>query len=287
MAGYEHIGAINCNTDFDASILRDKTAIVTGGANGIGEAYVRALIGAGVSVCIGDLDVAGGQKLAAEFPQQAKFVKCDTTSWEEQVHLFESAASFSPTGKIHYVVANAGIIKEDEVFAHAGDNAALKKPDLTIMDINVIGSLYTTKLATHYFVMQNGQTSSMAQEDTCLILIGSGAAFLDCLRIPQYSASKWAMRGIMHALRRTAYHYGSRVNVISPWYVKTKILSEQDFERVRGLGVEFALAEDAARKWAATGYIDFDIDDYPENELIKEIQEDQMKGAEAEKGLFP
>ena len=125
MAGYEHTGPIDCNTDFDASILRGKTAIVTGGANGIGEAYVRALIGAGVSVCIGDLDVAGGQKLAAEFPQQAKFVKCDTTSWEEQVHLFESAASFSPTGKIHYAVANAGIIKEDEVFAHAGNAKVL------------------------------------------------------------------------------------------------------------------------------------------------------------------
>lgn len=85
------------------------------------------------------------------------------------------------------------------------------------MDVNVTGTLYTTKLATHYFVKQNGHASSKAQEDTCLILIGSGAAFLDCLRIPQYSASKWAMRGIMHALRRTAYHYGSRVNVISPW----------------------------------------------------------------------
>jgi len=43
----------------------------------------------------------------------------------------------------------------------------------------------------------------------------------------------------------------------------------------------------SARKWAAKGYIDFDIDDYLGNELIKEIQEDQMKGAEAGKGLFP
>lgn len=85
------------------------------------------------------------------------------------------------------------------------------------MEVNVTGTLYTTKLATHYFIKQNGQIPSDKQDDTCLILIGSGAAFLDCLRIPQYSASKWAMRGIMHALRRTAYHYGSRVNVISPW----------------------------------------------------------------------
>lgn len=42
----------------------------------------------------------------------------------------------------------------------------------------------------------------------------------------------------------------------------------------------------SARRWAARGYIDLDIDDYPGNDLIKEIQEDQMKGAEAERGLF-
>jgi len=87
------------------------------------------------------------------------------------------------------------------------------------MDVNVTGVLYTTKLATHYFIKQNGEKPSESQDDTCLILMGSGAAFLDCLRIPQYSASKWAARGIMHALRRTAFYYGSRVNVISPWSV--------------------------------------------------------------------
>ena len=326
MPPYEHTGPVDCDVDFDTANLKGKTAIVTGGANGIGEAYVRALISVGAYVCIGDLDVNNGTKLADEFQEQARFVRCNTTNWEDQVHLFETAASLSPTGKVHYVVANAGIIRADDVFAYSGmvktplasleykltllisgDGSSPQKPDLTTIDVNIRGTLYTTKLATHYFIKQNGQTPSDNQEDTCLILIGSGAAFLDCLRIPQYSASKWAMRGIMHALRRTAFYYGSRVNVISPWYVKTNILSEEDFENVRKLGVEFALAEDAgqcllrilsdtsvnghsffisARRWAKRGYIDFDIDDYPGNELIKEIQEDQMKGAPVEKGLL-
>lgn len=90
-------------------------------------------------------------------------------------------------------------------------------------------------------------------------------------------------------------------------YVKTKILSEEDFAQVKDLGVEFALAEDAgncllrilgdrnvnghsffiaAKKWAASGFMDLDLDDYSGNELIKEIQEDQMRGAPVEKGLF-
>jgi short-subunit dehydrogenase len=115
------------------------------------------------------------------------------------------------------VVANAGIHRKDEVFAYAGDDSTLAKPDLATIDVNLIGTLYTSKLASHYFIKQNGQQPTESQEDTCLILIGSGAAFLDCPRAPQYSATKWAMRGIMHSLRRTAFYYRSRVNLISPW----------------------------------------------------------------------
>jgi NAD(P)-dependent dehydrogenase (short-subunit alcohol dehydrogenase family) len=184
-------------------------------------------------VVIADLDVDAGNKLEKELiqyvypekrtfvstnPVSVKFIKCDTTSWDDQVHLFAAAASFSPTGRISFVVANAGIHRKDEVFAYSGDDKAPQKPDLTTIDVNLIGTLYTSKLASHYFIKQNGQKHSGSQEDTCLILIGSGAAFLDCPRAPQYCSTKWAMRGIMHSLRRTAFYYGSRVNVISPWY---------------------------------------------------------------------
>lgn len=176
-----------------------------------------------------------------------------------------------------------------------------------MIDTNIVGSLYTCKLAQHYFIKQNGQIQSSQQDDTCLVLIGSGASFLDCLRGPQYECSKWAMRGIMHCLRRTAYHYGSRVNVIAPWYVKTNILSAEAFNAVQQQGVQFATTEDAgqcllrilsdvsvnghsifvsARRWAPRGYIDFDIDDYAPGSLLDEIQTDQLKGAEADKGLF-
>jgi NAD(P)-dependent dehydrogenase (short-subunit alcohol dehydrogenase family) len=92
-----------------------------------------------------------------------------------------------------------------------------RKPNLGIIDVNLYGTMYTVKLALHYFVKQNGAEVSPSQEDTCLVLIGSGAAYFDVPRTPQYCSSKWAMRGIMHALRRTAFYYGSRVNMISPW----------------------------------------------------------------------
>lgn len=90
-------------------------------------------------------------------------------------------------------------------------------------------------------------------------------------------------------------------------YVRTSILPESAFQHVEGAGVAFASAEDggklllrilgdgringrqlfmAPRKWAAEGYLDFEIDDYEGNELLEEIQRDQLKGAPVEEGLF-
>lgn len=89
-------------------------------------------------------------------------------------------------------------------------------------------------------------------------------------------------------------------------YVETKILSKEAFDHVKSLGVEFATLADAGdcllkivsdkqmnghslflspRKWAPRGYQDLALDDY-EDELLKEITRDQLKGSEAEEKLF-
>jgi NAD(P)-dependent dehydrogenase (short-subunit alcohol dehydrogenase family) len=142
----------------------------------------------------------------------------------------------TPSGTIDHVVANAGIAIDDEVFSYDGTGSLgrgisfkanvgpigpeypSKPPNLKTIEVNLHGALYTTKLAMHSFIRQNGTDgSASSQADTSLTLIGSGAAFLDCPRGVQYQSTKWGARGIMHALRRTAHYHGSRVNMISPW----------------------------------------------------------------------
>lgn len=256
---------------------------------------------------IGDRNASAGQKLTSE-PSRTKFVQCDVTEWDDQARLFKEAAAISPSGKIHYVIANAGITNRDDVFSFDGADQGPHRPDLKIIDVNLKGVLYTAKLAMHYFVLQNGQTPRQSQEDTCLILISSGAGFLDVPRSPQYCSTKWAIRGIMHSLRRTAFYYGSRINVIAPWYVRTNILSEEEFNAVQAAGVEFARAEDAAecalrifsdktihgkslficpRKWAPRGYRDLDLEEYRGDQLLDEIQVDQIRPSPVELGLSP
>lgn len=312
MLPYKYTGPVDLTRPLDTSKLTGKTAIVTGGANGIGEGYVRALISQGVYVVIADLNQERGRALESELPN-AKFVKCNVTSWDDQLNLFKTAVALSPTNKIQYVVANAGMINADTVYDVSSAATDLDRdptePGLQTIDVNLKGTLYTTKLALHHFVKQNGVTPSCDQADTALVLIGSGASYLDGPRSPQYAATKWAMRGIMHSLRQTSHFHGTRVNMISPWYIKTSILSQEQFEHVTSAGVQFATLEDAqgallrlvsdtsingkslfvgARRWEPakeTGYWDLDVDDH-HDDLHKQIQEEQMWAVPVSLGLF-
>ncbi|KAK5693022.1 hypothetical protein LTR97_010498 [Elasticomyces elasticus] len=97
MASFHTTKPVDCDVDFETSYLAGKTVIVTGGCSGLGEAYVRAL----TSV-------------------NSIFVKCDVSIWEDQVEVFRQAAAFSSSGRIDYVIANAGVASPEGVFAYDG-----------------------------------------------------------------------------------------------------------------------------------------------------------------------
>lgn len=60
MPKYKYSGPVDSSVPINASNLKDKRAIITGGASGIGEGYVRALAAAGAYVCTGDLNGSVG-----------------------------------------------------------------------------------------------------------------------------------------------------------------------------------------------------------------------------------
>ena len=143
--------------------------------------------------------------------------------------MFKAAISKSPHHSCDIVIANAGVSGIDDVFKLDGSTYLPKrrgdllivtdpesepiKPDLRIVNINMIGVLYTAKLAMHYF-----RTQPMSESrDRLLILQGSLAGYLDQPGSPQYAASKYGLRGMMKSLRRTVGQQDMRVNYIGPW----------------------------------------------------------------------
>ncbi|KAF4539099.1 Short-chain dehydrogenase/reductase SDR [Lasiodiplodia theobromae] len=243
---------VDCNTDFDVGAVRGKTAIVTGGAQGIGESYVRALVNAGAYVVIGDIASKPAEKLVSEFPDQLHFAKCDVTQWPDQVALFRAARTFSPTSLIHIVVANAGISTSvDSIFATNEESldAEPAEPSLAMVDVNYKGVLYTTKLALHCFRRQHAAAlaDGAPPPETSLVLQGSIAAYLDASTFCQYASGKWAVRGLMRSLRRVVGAHGTRVNTICPSFLRTALVPPQLIEHLDANGIALASGEDAGQ----------------------------------------
>jgi NAD(P)-dependent dehydrogenase (short-subunit alcohol dehydrogenase family) len=222
MQPYEDHGPVHPNTDFPTDHVQGKTAIVTGGANGIGEAYVRHLVRAGAFVVFGDVDEESGRHIESELgTDKAQFVVCDVTQWKPQLEMFKHALTNSTKHRVDIVIANAGISGSDDVFHNNPGLEEPEEPMLNIVKVNGLGVLYTTKLALHYFRRQR-QLDPQASQDQLLILQGSLAGYVDLKGALQYGFCKWGMRGLMRNLRRTEHEHNTRVNYIAPTYVRSE-----------------------------------------------------------------
>ena len=164
---------------------------------------------------IADINENAAKKIQQEFPETSAAVKCDVTSWSDQLAAFKKALEISPSKRIDIVVANAGIGGNDSVAMNDISKDEPDEPKLATLDININGVFYTTKLALWYFEKQN---AGEHKGDCSLVLQASLAGYLD-LNAPQYAASKFAVRGLMRALRRQVGQNGIRVSLIAPWYV--------------------------------------------------------------------
>ena len=215
MATYQDSGPVDCTAAINKENVKGRTAIVTGGASGIGEAYVRALVGAGAYVVVADLNDKAGNAIQQELSGLTTFVRCNVTSWDDQLSVFKKAKEVSPSSSIDIVVANAGISAYDEIFFNDISTDEPEKPAMPIIDVNLTGVLLTTKLALWYFQKQNADGP---KRERCLVLQSSMAGYVDLQGITQYTTSKFGVRGLMRGLRRTEGANGIRVNLIAPWY---------------------------------------------------------------------
>lgn len=114
---YTYTGPVDHTIPTDRSRAAGKSVIVTGGANGMGEACVRDFVRAGAFVTIADSDDARGRELERELNDAAAadgrevcvFVKVDIRDWDQVKAVFETARTRSPSRSVDVVLANAGI----------------------------------------------------------------------------------------------------------------------------------------------------------------------------------
>ncbi|USW50069.1 Putative short-chain dehydrogenase/reductase SDR, NAD(P)-binding domain superfamily [Septoria linicola] len=234
--------AIPADTLPDVSSLSGKSVVLTGGASGIGEQYMRSFVKAGSFVTFSDLATERGEQLATELgAEHVAFVQGDVLNWKDQTTLFKAALEKSPSKTIDIVIANAGIGGKDDVLEHEEDESGDPiEPQLATLKVNTVGVFYTIKLALYYFPKQ----PEVGDRDRCIIITSSLSGYLDHKYAPQYNASKHGVRAIMKSLRRSGPEQKIRVNLIAP-FIATRIAPQEMWDQVKASGIDFCDVEDA------------------------------------------
>ena len=98
---------------------KEKIAIITGSAGGLGKEFASRLLHWGCKVCISDINEQLGEKTRAEFSEiygneKVNFVKCDVRRHEEVRNLFQATKEYFNTDRIDILVNNAGVTDSDK-----------------------------------------------------------------------------------------------------------------------------------------------------------------------------
>lgn len=124
--------------------LKSRTAIITGGANGIGAEVVRLFHSHGANVVIADLPSAksAAASLIASLSSNVVFIPADILDWKSMVLLFKK--TIETFGSIEVVVANAGMMESKPFFEFDVDEAgdlAESRESQRIIDVNLKGTM--------------------------------------------------------------------------------------------------------------------------------------------------
>ncbi|KAF2127397.1 NAD(P)-binding protein [Dothidotthia symphoricarpi CBS 119687] len=227
--------------DFDNPFPTDftgKRVLITGGASGIGAATARMFASKGAHVVIADLDRQAGETLAAELQQH--FVQVDVASWDSQVAMFAAALRVLPAQEIDILITSAGVGGSDswnmvpcspmELLQRAEH---IQAPSTSCIDIGLTGCMNSIYLGTKYAM---GLTSDQ-HGDKSVILLGSFAGYNGLANRPDYTATKWAVRGIFRCLRQTLLPLGARANLLAPTFVATPMTAHL-VEKLTSQGVQ-------------------------------------------------
>jgi NAD(P)-dependent dehydrogenase (short-subunit alcohol dehydrogenase family) len=217
--------------------LNGSSAIVTGGASGIGAAVARQVAARGARVVIADLNAEKGEALAEEIG--GLFARVDVTESEQITAAVEAAGEVAP---LRACVNSAGIgfaqrtIGRDGQIGSAHDLDAFKR----VVAINLVGTFDMTRQAAT--VMSRHEPDADGQRGA-IVNVASIAAFDGQIGQASYSASKGGVVGLTLPVARDLAASGIRLNTVAPGLVDTPIYdafpNPEEFKANLGANVLF------------------------------------------------
>lgn len=189
--------------------LKDKVAIVTGSARGLGAAMVRRLAEEGAKVIVADIQQEQAQATAQALRDQGFAAHCvvgDITKAADVQRLVDdTVATF---GGVHVIVNNAGLPRDKYLVKMTEDDWDL------VMNVMLKGAFLATKAVMPHFIQQGwGRVINI-----------SSRAHLGNATQANYSAAKAGLIGMAKALAIEEGRYGVTVNCIAPGFMETEMV---------------------------------------------------------------
>jgi NAD(P)-dependent dehydrogenase (short-subunit alcohol dehydrogenase family) len=220
----------------DVKIFRDKVAVITGGASGIGRALGQALVEAGAVVVLADNNGPLCAETARALGERAHAVVVDVTDAAQVARAIEDTVATH--GRIDYLFNNAGI-------AIIGEASAMTLADWDrIVDVNLRGVVHG--VAAAYPIM-------IRQGHGHIVNTASLAGLLPSPHLAAYAATKHAVVGLSVSLRVEAATHGVNVTAICPGFIDTplkdnaKLLGLDRDRMLEAIPSELMSADDCAR----------------------------------------
>ena len=191
--------------------LSGKVVIITGASSGIGAATARALAPLGCRLALAARSTDRLRALADALGPEALPVTADVRSGADVARLV--AQSVERFGRVDVLFANAGIYIPGEVAEGDPDAWA------ALMDVNINGVLRCIHAVLPHMT---------AQRSGDILVTSSISGFVDIHWEPVYSASKHAIQGLVHTLRRQVAPHGIRVGALAPGKVANELWGVTD-----------------------------------------------------------
>ncbi|MCR5019771.1 2-dehydro-3-deoxy-D-gluconate 5-dehydrogenase KduD [Ruminococcus sp.] len=188
----------------DMFSLAGKVAVVTGSDTGLGQGISKAFVEAGAKVLgVSRSPSTKTQQLLGE--ENFKYITADLSSLDAVSDIIGTAVK--EFGKLDILVNNAGIIKREDSIDFSVENWDL------VMNVNCRTLFFLSQAAAKQFIRQGSGGK--------IISIASMLSYQGGIRVPSYTASKSAVKGITMTMSNEWAKYGINVNAIAPGYMAT------------------------------------------------------------------
>jgi NAD(P)-dependent dehydrogenase (short-subunit alcohol dehydrogenase family) len=193
-------------------MLEGKTAIVTGGARGIGLAIARRYVAEGARVVIADIEESAGKAAAAQLGPAARFVRTDVGAAGDARNVVAEACGVA--GDLDVLVNNAGVI-------HTADFLDVAEADFDrVLRVNLKGMFLVGQAAAKQMVAQ----VRAGKPPGAIVNMSSVNARVAIPNQVPYCVSKGGVDQLTKVMALSLASYGIRVNAIGPGSIMTDIL---------------------------------------------------------------